>query len=86
MRDQPFIRGRQRAHDLLHEHVMGVGRRSDDLHAPVVIGRRGQELVCRSTTEISVDGKPAGKVVDIQPGANVAVGSLRLVVARENVA
>ena len=34
--------------------------RADDLAAPVVIQRRGETLICRSASEITVDGNAAG--------------------------
>jgi hypothetical protein len=72
------------------ELIMGPGPaahiRADELTAPVVIQRRGETITCRCAAEISIDGKPAGRNADIQPGANVAIGPVRFVIAREEVA
>ncbi|MDP9175481.1 MAG: FHA domain-containing protein [Planctomycetota bacterium] len=70
------------------ELIIGPGAsahiRADDLPAPVVIQRRGDALVCRCVNEITIDGSPAGRTAEVLPGANVAVGPLRFVIAREN--
>lgn len=70
-----------------HEIIIGPGSaahvRSDDLAAPVVLQRRGEGLFCRSALEISIDGKSAGTAADIPMGAQIGVGSIHFVVARE---
>jgi hypothetical protein len=69
------------------EIIIGPGSaahvRSDDLAAPIVLQRRGEGLFCRSTLEISIDGKSVGTASDIPMGSHISVGSLHFVVARE---
>jgi len=69
------------------EIVIGPGAgahvRADELASPVVLMRSGEGLACKSADEITIDGRPAGNSVNLPPGANVSIGSLRFVISRE---
>jgi hypothetical protein len=69
------------------EIVIGPGGgahiRADELASPVVLMRSGEGLACRSATEITIDGRPAGNAANLPQGAHISVGSLRFVISRE---
>jgi hypothetical protein len=69
------------------EIVIGPGAgahiRSDELPAPVVLVRSDQGLACRSAAEITIDGKPIGTGVNLPAGVPISIGSLGLVISRQ---
>jgi hypothetical protein len=57
--------------------------RADELAAPMVLQRRGEQMICRSGGQICIDGNPMGNTAEVLPGCRVSLGSLRFVIARE---
>jgi len=69
------------------ELIVGPGPsvhvRADDLSAPAVLQGREGRLVCRAADPVLIDGRAASGWAELSPGAHVTIGSLGLVVAKE---
>lgn len=69
------------------ELIIGPGPaahvRVDSLSGPAVLQRGGAGLVCRAADPIRVDGQLAGSEPPIRPGVHVTIGSVGLILVRE---
>jgi hypothetical protein len=69
------------------EIVIGPGGgahiRCDQLPASVVLVRGDEGLACRSDAEIKIDGQPMANTANLPTGVPISIGSLRLVISRQ---